>query len=758
MVEGTTYGLAYCDVSTGEFVATEFDGEHATTQLEGELMRLLPAEVLISQESLLPLVQPLQPPPMASATDDPQWTKGHVTVWPSWRWDLATATDQLLRQFNVTTLDGYGLQGQPLATRAAGAVLQYLVETQRGAVPQIERLEVVSQATTMVLDQQTQRNLELLAPLGSRKRGALIDLLDHTQTPMGARLLRRWVAQPLTQLAPIERRQEQVSRYVEDTLQRAELRDVLRNIGDIERLVNRVLQGVARPDDLRRLRDSLRTLPQVAALVDDRLFDDRAFDDLPAAFDVCAEALDLLERAVCEESDDDGDGIERPPLPAIRTGYDAELDAVMTTLTTLHTDLRRWEEHEREQTAIKTLKLVCYKGGWIVTTGKNTPAHLVPVTYHRVPGGTGDDRWTTYDLQEIEARLHRTRARLLELERTALARVIADVAAHKQQLLGAARTLAEIDVFASFAEVAVRRRYVRPKLSEGTELDIVRGRHPVVELGSADFVSNDIALDARKAIMVITGPNMAGKSTYLRQTALIVLLAQIGCYVPADKANIGLVDRIFTRIGAQDDIVGGRSTFMVEMTETANILHSATPRSLVVLDELGRGTSTYDGMSIARAIIESIHESPRLGCRTLFATHYHELTELADSLERVRNYHVAVAEHADHIVFQHKVVPGKSDRSYGIHVARMAGIPRSVLERATEVLAHLEEHASTPQASGRNTLPTTPPAEPERPATPELHPALALLMNVQIDELSPREAMLKLYELQAMLGIHPITG
>ncbi len=770
IVEHDTYGLAYCDVSTGEFAATEFGGKRALPRLEGELMRLLPAEVLVSDDEErrppLPHLARSSGQAAEAAARDTEWTRGHVTVWPAWRWDLGTATDALMRQFTVASLAGFGLADLSLAARAAGAVLQYLQETHRAAVAQIDHVRPYRLDETMLLDAQTQRNLELLAPMGTRKRGALIDLLDQTRTPMGGRLLRRWVAQPLTELAPLQRRQDAVAGYVEETLLRAEVRDTLKGIGDIERVANRVVQGITGIEDLRRLRESLRVLPQVALLVHAHgqvaaVEDDAERVASGGELDVCAEALDLLERALTDDAELASGGAEQGEVPEIRRGFDPEIDRVATAVHEAWAWMRAFEARERERTGIKMLKVTSNsKVGWFIEVPRTTPAHLLPEEYERKPGGSADERFTTPALLEYEDLLENGRLRLRELERAALARIVAEVASHSRRLLATARALAAIDVFTTLAEIAVRRRYGRPVLTDGTELQIVNGRHPIVETSTSDgFVPNDTEMNAADAqILVVTGPNMAGKSTYLRQVALIVLLAQIGSYVPADAAQIGLVDRIFTRIGAQDDIATGQSTFMVEMTETANILHSATGRSLIVLDELGRGTSTYDGMSIARSVIECIHSSPRLGCRTLFATHYHELTELADLLPRVRNYQVMVAEQDDQVVFLRKLVPGQADRSYGIHVAQMAGMPPSVVRRAQEVLTQLEAHSDAVRlrTNGRHVSRTITDQgasashqEVNVPAA-AVHPALRQLKAIPINELTPLEALAKVAELQAL--------
>ncbi len=769
IVENGSAGLAYCDVSTGEFAATEWGGKRMLPRLEGELMRLLPAEVLISDddEERPAILQPTRGSEKVDhhTENDAGWTRGHITVWPRWHWDLHNADEALTRQLDVASLAGFGLADLPLATRAAGAIVQYLQATHRASVTQIDHIRTYQLDSNMLLEPQTQRNLELLAPMGARKRGALIDLLDQTLTPMGARLLRRWIAQPLTELAPLERRQDAVALYVEQGLLRAEVRAALKEVGDLERVATRVVQGIAGIEDLRRLRDGLRALPPIEALAPHGAQLDPAAGGTRRAgdgIDACSDALQVLEHALADTGDQEDEGAEPAGASTIRTGFDPELDHVGTIMRDAHRWMRDFEERERERTGIKTLKVTSNsKLGWYIEVARTTPARMIPADYERKPSGGSEERYTTSELLEHETIWERSRIRLRELERAALVRLVAEIAACGKRMLATAQALAELDVVAALADVAVRRRYVRPVLSDGTELRIVNGRHPIVEASLSEaFVPNDTAMDAAGAqILVITGPNMAGKSTYLRQVALIVLLAQIGAYVPADAAQIGLVDRIFTRIGAQDDIATGQSTFMVEMTETAQILHSATGRSLIVLDELGRGTSTYDGMSIARAVIECIHSSPRLGCRTLFATHYHELTELAQILPRVRNYHVTVAEHGDQVIFVRKVVPGTADRSYGIHVAQMAGIPRSVVWRAQEVLAVLQAHSDEirARASGRTGAGSNGDAPAHRPdgateaSTTPLHPALRRLKALAIDELTPLEALTKLYELQAMV-------
>ena len=817
IVDGALVGLAFCDISTGEFGATELSGPKMLIRLEGELMRLGPAEVLVADAERLrpPMLQPansrlqqnLEPmrreererllphERVARKVDGEvgtgEWVQGRVTPWPAWRWDAQTAADALKQQFRAASLDGFGLRDKPLAARAAGAILQYLQETQRSAMAQIDSLRCYSVESFMFLDPQTRRNLELLESAGARRRGSLIDVLDQTRTPMGARLLRQWISQPLLEIEPLVRRQDAVTRFVDNTMLRAEVREALKNVGDMERTVNRVVQGVALPRDMVRLREGLQAVPGLVAILGadgldvdtgagrvsepppDLVFDDELFDEDGGAvepettaandtqLDPCIDILRLLERAIADQ----------PPAllggwdptreeNVIRRGFAPEIDGVVRAST----DARRWMEQlegkERVRTGIKALKVDCTTVfGWYIEVSKATPERQIPPEYERKQTLVGAERYVTRELKEYEAILESAKTRLNELEKAAFSRVAALVAAQARRLLTTARLLAGLDVHAALADVAVRGNYVRPSLTNSTALRIAGGRHPVVEQTIDEpFVANDTSMDAQgEQILVITGPNMAGKSTFLRQVALIVLLAQIGSYVPADEAEIGIVDRIFTRIGAQDDIATGQSTFMIEMTESANILHNATNRSLIVLDELGRGTSTYDGLSIARSVIEYIHNHPKLGARTLFATHYHELTELADLLPRVRNYNVAVAEEESHIVFLRRIVPGGADRSYGIHVAELAGMPPAVVRRADEVLETLEGRGDKQrQREAMRQLPAQGQPAPNVQLalfTAEAnHPALERLRDLDVEDLTPIQALTTLYELKTLLS------
>ncbi len=801
-------GLAYADLSTGEFAATELTGVKALTRLSGELTRLHAAEILVTddasqrpaelQPTAAKLAQNLEPlrreererllpgdrvaRKIEGESAGASWMQGRVTPWPGWRWELRTAADALKQQFRTAALDGFGLQSAPLATRAAGALLQYLHETQRSSVAQITAVRHYSTDEFMFLDPQTRRNLELLEGAGGRKYGSLVEVLDHTRTPMGARLLRRWLSQPLLDRARLEARQEAIARLVDGGLLRANVRDALKGIGDLERVINRVLQGTARPADLVGLRQGLERLPALVAtfdelgggfeshavaetadafVLDDELFweesEPAAVEISPApALDPCSEVLALLQRAICDD----------PPAllggwsgtkdsNVIRPGFDPQIDAIVAANADASGWMQSLQEREIERTGIKSLKVDSNSVfGYYIEISKATPEKLIPSEYVRKQTLVGAERYITQELKDYESILSNAERRLNEIEREAFRRVCDFVAAQGPRLLQTARTLAELDVQATLAEVAVRGRYVRPTLTDGTEIEIVGGRHPVVEQTIDEpFVPNDAHLDtAAGQILVITGPNMAGKSVFLRQVALIVLLAQIGAFVPAERATVGLVDRIFTRIGAQDDLATGQSTFMIEMTESANILHNATSRSLIVLDELGRGTSTYDGLSIARAVIEYIHNHPKLSARTLFATHYHELTELADVLPRVRNYNVAVTEQDGQIVFLRRIVAGGADQSYGIHVAELAGMPPAVVRRANEVLALLEGRGDKQRqrAAMRSSAPPAAQQIAIALAEPEPAPALVALQALDVSQMTPLEALTKLYELQRL--------
>jgi DNA mismatch repair protein MutS len=555
---------------------------------------------------------------------------------------------------------------------------------------------------------------------------------------MGGRLLRRWINQPLLELSRLNRRLDAVEAFFQDTPSRIRLRTLLKDVADLERLSSRSIQGIARPRDLLGIRVSLEALPGIIALVGQMDAKADALNSL-SSLDACQDIVDLIRQAIVDD----------PPVTlssggVIQQGFSAELDNILAASR----DAKEWvtnlETEERARTGIKNLKVGYNKvfGYYLEVTKAN--AERVPDEYIRKQTLVNAERYITPELKEYESLILNAQERLQELEARIFQQLQAQVAAAAKRLLAVGRALAHLDVYAALAEVALMHRYVRPDLAEDTALHIVAGRHPVVEITQREepFVPNDVGFSHDQAIRIITGPNMSGKSTYLRQVALIVLMAQIGSFVPADRAHIGLVDRIFTRIGARDEISAGQSTFMVEMVETANLLNHATSRSLLVLDEVGRGTSTYDGISIAWAVVEHIHNHPRLRCRTLFATHYHELTQLADLLPRVRNYNVAVAEERDRVVFLRRIIPGGADRSYGIHVAQLAGLPRPVLHRAEEILDELEQEARAP-----GTTPRTIEVR-QLPLFATNNPLLEELKRLDISTMTPLEAISKLYELK----------
>ncbi len=719
VLQDSRAGIAYVDITTGEFLATELTDGEVESALRAELIRLQPAEIILPEGMDLNHNLP-----------------GHITRWQAWRFESGRCQETLQRHFEVASLDGFGLRGKPLAIRAAGAILQYLQETQPAALRLLKRLATYTLSDFMVLDAATRRNLELTETIRTgATEGSLLSVLDHTVTPMGKRMIRQWVSKPLLDIAAIQRRQDRIAELLEDGILRSELRSALRPLVDLERLTNRVVSGHATPRDLVSLRSTLRLLPRIHQLIPSNL---RHLSALLENLHECPEVLELLETAI---SDDPPATLQNSGV--IRRGYSAELDSVIDSSAHAREWISRLEEVERERTGIKTLKVGYNKVfGYYIEISRGA-AHLAPAEYIRKQTLVNAERFITPEMKEYEALVLNAEERIREIESRLFQQVCQQIAAAAPKLLSTAAALAELDTLASLAEAAAIGEYCRPQLTEDNTLDIRDGRHPVVErtLIGERFVPNDAVFEPGEFVRIITGPNMSGKSTFLRQVALIVLMAQIGSFVPARQATIGLVDRIFTRIGAQDEIHAGQSTFMVEMVETANILHHATNRSLLILDEIGRGTSTYDGLSIAWAVVEYVHNHPRLRARTLFATHYHELTQLAELLPGVRNYNVAVSESEGKVVFLHKIVPGGADRSYGIHVAQLAGLPQAVVQRAAEILRQLE-------ASAGKAVRIDPLAARQIALFPETNPLLDELKNLDINNLSPIEALNKLYEWQ----------
>jgi DNA mismatch repair protein MutS len=763
---GQAAGVAYADITTGEFATTEIRKLTAELSIavQQEIDRLKPAELLVPSDDM-----DGQPGSMAAyrlwAKDgNEQDNRGgsngtnghhrqngltlpHQTETDPHNWALDPARQRLLKHFSASSLEPFGCARLPLAIRAAGALLAYIGETNRSALHQLTRLVTYSTEQYMTLDLQTRRNLEIADSPGGR-RNSLLAVLDETRTPMGSRLLGRWLNQPLLDIARLKARQDAVEAFFDNGTLRMEARSLLNNLPDLERLCTRAVQGTAGPRDMVAIKMALDRLPDIhATLAQVSGPANKVIGHLSNRIQPCEDLSELIGRGIADD----------PPAilgngDAIRPGFNAELDKVRS----MSRDAKGWiaglEAQEKERTGIKSLKVGYNKVFGYYIEISNANAVSVPPEYIRKQTLVGAERYMTPELKDYESQILNAQERLSELERAAFGEVLGQVAASAPRLLQVAEALALLDVFSDLAEVAVRYSYTRPILDGGSALHIREGRHPVVERTLRDdlFVPNDTHLDSKEAqIVLLTGPNMAGKSVYIKQVAIIVLMAQIGSFVPAEEAHVGLVDRIFTRVGAQDDIATGRSTFMVEMEETAYILNHATDRSLVILDEIGRGTSTYDGLAIARAVVEYIHNSPRLGAKTLFATHYHELTELEKILPRVRNYNVAVSEDADKgVVFLHKIIEGGADRSYGIHVARLAGLPRAILRRAEDVLQDLE--AGGTRESRRKTMQKAPEALQiqmafDSASAPD--PLREQLQELRPDEMSPLEALGVLYEL-----------
>ena len=706
-----TAAVSYVDITTGEFAVTELPIE----ALRAELTRLHPAEILYPENQLL--------------NDGIQ---GHKTPYPAWRFEPGKCEETLLSHFKSSTLQGFGIKGRGLPLRAAGTILQYLKETQPDSLTLLTSLRTYSINEFMTLDAATRRNLELDETLRGERKGSLLGTLDQTVTAMGKRMMHQWVSQPLLNVDRIKRRQNGVQYFFDDGMKRAEVRAALKPLADLERLVNRVLAGYAQPRDLVAMRDTLSRLPAIIDVIGQGQIS--ALPKLEAAND----ELSLLQSSI----DDD------PPATlqntgVIRPGYSQELDSIIEASQHARDWIANLEAVERDRTGLKTLKVGYNKVfGYYIEISRGA-ADKAPSNYIRKQTLVNAERFITPEMKEYETLVLNAEERIREIELRLFKETCAVIGKSASKLLQNARSLAVLDVLSSLAETAALGGFTRPEVHEGSELEILEGRHPVVEqlLHGGRYIPNDVIFENGEIVRVITGPNMSGKSTYLRQTALIVLMSQMGSFVPADSAKIGLVDRIFTRIGAQDEIHAGQSTFMVEMVEAANILHHATSRSLLILDEIGRGTSTYDGLSIAWAVIEYIHNHPHLRAKTLFATHYHELTQLADLLPGIRNYNVAVSEADGKVVFLHKIVPGGADRSYGIHVAQLAGLPAPVIQRASEIMAELEK------TSGR-AVKIDPHAAQQAMLFPESSPLLAELKGLDVNALSPIEALNKLFEWQ----------
>ena len=723
-------GLAVLDISTGELSTQSVLAE----ELRAELGRLEPSELLLPRSLAEdPLVDRAAPPTLPR------------TIRDDWMFEEDVASSELLKTYGVRSLDGFGFQSDDgELIRAAGSLVQYLAEIRPGGVTHLQPVRIRRPGRVMLLDEMTRRNLELIEPLRvGEEGGTLLDVLDETVTAMGGRLLRRWVLEPLVEPEAIWARQDGVRELVDQPELRDGLRRALAGVSDLERLAGKIGTLRVGPRDLSSLRHSLERLPSVRELASGA--ETPVIRDLGAELDCLEDVADLLGRALGDD----------PPAAlhdggVIRDGWSDELDDLRSTRDGAKDFIAGLQVRERERTGIGSLKVGFNKvfGYYLEVTKANLDR--VPDDYVRKQTLTNGERYFTPELKQWEEKVFGAEDRIAHLEAELFARVREQVADAVPRLQDTGARVASLDVLSMFADVAVRRGYVRPEVHTAFDLDIRAGRHPVVEtmMPREEFIPNDIVLDDSGYIVVLTGPNMAGKSTVLRQIGLIQLLGQIGSFVPADSARLPATDRIFTRVGASDNLARGQSTFMVEMSETAAIVHGATDRSLVLLDEIGRGTSTYDGVSIAWAVTEHVHE--HIGAKTVFATHYHELTQLGDLLDGVKNMNVAVREVGDEIVFLRHLTEGGADRSYGIQVARLAGLPDGIVERARELLAELEgTHSGGGEGLGRYGA-----HRPRSEGPPDQlsifqveHPMVSRLRAIDPDEISPREALRILYEL-----------
>jgi DNA mismatch repair protein MutS len=732
-------GLAFVDLSTGDFRATEFSGSEAAARLQEELERMRPSELLVASRPTSPAEA--RPVPLASLTQTPL---------EDWVFAEEYGARLLRDHFRVATLAGYGLEGHALAVAAAGAALHYVRETQRGSLSHLDGIRFYQQQDSLILDPATMRNLELVEPaFGESRAATLLGILDECVTSLGARKLKAWMLRPSLDRAELEARLDVVGELQKSTIEREELRRAMGSVQDLERLLSKVTLETAHARDLLALKHSLEVLPDLRAYLNH--FQAARLKKLRENLDELRDVRELLEKAVHPD----------PPVllsegGLIRPGYNAELDELRDLSQNSKQLLAQIEVRERERTGIASLKVRFNSifGYYIEVSKPNL--HLAPADYERKQTLVNAERFTTPELKELEAKILDAEERSHTLERDLFLATRRQVGNEARRIRQTAAALAELDVLACFAHLAAERHYQRPEFSQDGELVIQRGRHPVIEQlneegQSGKFIPNDLYMNGgTDLILIITGPNMGGKSTYLRQAALIALVAQMGSFVPATRAQLPIFDRIFTRIGASDNLARGRSTFMVEMTEAAAILNTATPRSLVLLDEVGRGTATFDGLAIAWAVVEHLQTHTR--AKTLFATHYHELTELADLLPGVRNYHVSVRESGTNIVFLRKVEQGSADKSYGIEVARLAGLPGKVIARAREILSRHEqtEHTLSERLTAR---PDEAKAGPVQLTifTPLNADVVNAIERADLDNLKPIEALNLLAELKKQI-------
>lgn len=745
------YGVSVADITTGDYFVTELpDGG----KLKDEIYRFMPSEIICNEAFY-----------MSGLDLKDLKERFHMAVYSleSWYFDDTACREKLMEHFKVSSLAGLGLSDYDCGVLSAGALLQYLLETQKNDLSHMTRITPYTTGKYMMLDSSTRRNLELCETLREKqKRGSLLWVLDKTKTAMGARMLRKFIEQPLIEKQEILRRLDAVEELKQSAISREEIREYLSPVYDLERLITRITYGTANPRDLTAFAGSLSMLPPIRYLLEE--MESSLLKDIYAELDPLEDLCTLVQNAIADE----------PPLAMkeggiIRDGYNEEIDTLRRAKSEGKDWLAKLEQDEREKTGIKTLRIKYNKvfGYYLEVT--NSYKELVPDYYTRKQTLANAERYITPELKELEDTILGAEDKLYALEYELYCTIRDTIAAEVKRIQTTAKAIASLDVFSSLALVAERNNYVRPKINESEKIDIKDGRHPVVEqmIPNGTFICNDTLLDDKKQrVSIITGPNMAGKSTYMRQAALIVLMAQIGSFVPASGADIGLVDRIFTRVGASDDLASGQSTFMVEMTEVANILRNATSKSLLILDEIGRGTSTFDGLSIAWAVVEYISDSKLLGAKTLFATHYHELTELEGKIDNVNNYCIAVKEKGDDIVFLRKIVKGGADKSYGIQVAKLAGVPDLVIDRAKEIVEELVNEDITIRVSeiavGGKDSGAKKKAKPKKYDEMDLaqfslfdtvkdDDVLEELKNIDVGNLTPVDALNTIYRLQNKL-------
>ena len=726
-LDSQSAGVAFCDISTGKTHLTAFSGRERVEHVINELGRFSPAEAILNDGACAE----------KSLTDAlTEKFRCRVENGGEGRFRLAEAEKSIRQQFGEEALKRLPA-GNPAAAMALGGLLHYLYETQKTDLSHINDLDYYEQGRFMELDLTARRNLELTETLrGKEKRGSLLWVLDKTKTPMGGRMLRGWLERPLLSVTAITRRNAAVAALVENTIQREELIAALTGLGDMERLIGRIVYGTAGGRDLASLRAAMERLPEIKAQLES--LKDRRLSELTADLDTLDDIRDRIARTICDE----------PPFSVreggfIRDGFDPEVDRLRHILQSGKNIIPEMEAREKEKTGIRTLKIGYNKVFGYYIEVSNSFKDQVPDTYIRKQTLVNGERFITQELKDLEHEILTASDRVVALEYQLFTALREEVSAAAARIQKTAAAVAEADALASLAAVAVRNNYCRPDVDESGVIEIREGRHPVVErmLKDSLFVPNDTFMGKQEErVAIITGPNMAGKSTYMRQVALIVLLAQIGSFVPAAGAHIGVVDRIFTRIGASDDLSAGQSTFMVEMTEVSDILHHATKNSLLILDEIGRGTSTFDGMAIARAVLEYCADRKLLGAKTLFATHYHELTELENTLPGTVNYNIAVKTRGEDIIFLRKILPGGADRSYGIEVAKLAGLPDKVVQRARTILQELEAESGVPYVPARR--------EADQVSLGSLAEGEVLdaIRRCQVETLTPLEAMNLLYE------------